>query len=62
MTSYVAEHGASPEVVAAAAVHGYTTAFYWSAAIFALGAVVCGVVFRAGAPQVAPAAEPALAH
>ena len=49
---------------AAAAVHGYTTAFYWSAAIFALGAVVSAVVFRAGVPAVAtaPGAEPVMAH
>jgi MFS family permease len=64
VTSYVAERGASPDVAAAAAVHGYTTAFYWSAAIFALGAIVSGLVFRAGAPVVAtaPGAEPVLAH
>ena len=60
MTSYMAENG--PDAAAAAAVHGYTTAFYWSAAIFALGAVVSGIVFRAGAPAVAPAAEPVMAH
>jgi len=59
-SSYVAENG--PNAAAAAAVHGYTTAFYWSAAIFALGAVVSAIVLRAGAPAVAPAAEPAMAH
>ena len=67
VTSYVAERGASPDVLAAAAaVHGYTTAFYWSAAIFALGAIVSAIVFRSGAPATAPAtapsAEPVLAH
>jgi Na+/melibiose symporter-like transporter len=61
VTSYMADHG--PDAAAAAAVHGYTTAFYWSAAIFALGAVVSALVFRAGAPAVAPAgAEPVMAH
>ena len=51
-------------MAAAAAVHGYTTAFYWSAAIFALGAILSGIVLRSGAPQVAtaPAGEPVLAH
>jgi Major Facilitator Superfamily len=47
---------------ATAAVHGYTTAFWWSAAIFAAGAIVCGLLIRSGTPQVAPAAEPVLAH
>ena len=42
--------------------HGYTTAFWCSSAVFAVGAVVCGLVFRSGAPQLACAAEPALAH
>ncbi len=62
VTSFVAERGASPDVVAAAAVHGYTTAFYWSAAIFAVGALVSALVFRPGVPKVAPGLEPALAH
>jgi len=59
VSNYVAEHGASP----AAAVHGYTTAFWVSAAIFAVGAVIAGVVLRSGAPQPAPAPvlEPATA-
>jgi EmrB/QacA subfamily drug resistance transporter len=57
-TSFVATHGPSPE----AAIHGYTTAFWWSAAIFAFGAVVCGLLLRAGARQVDPAAELVLAH
>jgi hypothetical protein len=33
---------------ALALVHGYTTAFWWSAAIFACGAVVAAVLFRRG--------------
>ncbi len=62
VTSFVAERGASPDVAAAAAVHGYTTAFYWSAAIFAAGALVSALVFRGGVPKVAPGLEPAMAH
>jgi hypothetical protein len=42
--------------------HGYTTAFWCSSAVFLVGAIVCGIVFRSGVPQVAMAAEPALAH
>jgi hypothetical protein len=30
--------------------------------VFVVGAVVCGLVFRSGAPQLALAAEPAMAH
>src|SRR5258708_5710872 len=33
---------------ATAAVHGYTTAFWWTAGIFAIGAVVCGSLLRRG--------------
>ena len=39
--------------MAAAAVHGYTTAFYWSAAIFAVGAILSALVLRGGVPQLA---------
>jgi uncharacterized membrane protein YccC len=62
VTGYITDHG--PQTAAAAAVHGYTTAFYWSAAIFALGAIASGIVLRSGVPQTAaaPAAEPVLAH
>ena len=34
--------------LAAAAVHGYTTAFWWTAGIFVAGAVVCGSLLRWG--------------
>jgi EmrB/QacA subfamily drug resistance transporter len=63
VTSYAASHAPpGPLVQAQAAMHGYTTAFWCSAAVFAVGAVVCGLVFRPGAPQLAGAAEPAFAH
>lgn len=54
--------GATPGVVVQAAVHGYTTAFYWSAAIFAVAAVICTALLRSGAHEADPAAEPVLAH
>jgi hypothetical protein len=47
---------------AAAAVHGYTTGFWWTAAFFAAGAIICGSVMRPGplARQAAPSvSEPA---
>jgi EmrB/QacA subfamily drug resistance transporter len=47
-------------LAALAQVHGYTTAFWWAAAIFAGGAVVAGLLFRRGAPaQLAQPAQPA---
>jgi hypothetical protein len=48
--------------MAQAAVHGYTTAFLVSAAIFATGAVICGAMLRPGVAQADPAAEPVFAH
>jgi hypothetical protein len=62
VTSYATSHPRGPGLAAQAAVHGYTTAFWCSAAVFVVGAIVCGLVFRTGVPQGALAAEPALAH
>ncbi len=60
VASFVASSPKSPALAAQAAVHGYTTAFGWSAAIFAVGAIVCGSLLRAGADakQSAPVGEP----
>ena len=55
-TGYI-DHGP-----AAAAVHGYTTAFWWAAAIFAIGAVVCGLLLKPGVPEAAGAGELVMAH
>jgi EmrB/QacA subfamily drug resistance transporter len=60
--SYLAGARPSAALIAHATVHGYTTAFAWSAALFAIGAILAAVVFRRGAPQAAPAAEPVFAH
>jgi EmrB/QacA subfamily drug resistance transporter len=75
VTSFIASHHAaaarpSPQAVAAlraaAAVHGYTTAFWWTAGIFAGGAIVCGLMFRWGPLSryagTAQAGEPTAAH
>jgi EmrB/QacA subfamily drug resistance transporter len=62
VTGYATSHARSPTLPLEAAMHGYTTAFWCSAAVFVVGAIVCGIVFRSGVPQVAMAAEPALAH
>jgi hypothetical protein len=44
--SYVAVHGKSAAVLVSASIHGYVTAFWWAAGIFALGAVLCGFLLR----------------
>jgi MFS family permease len=61
-TGYLAGKQPSPALATQAAVHGYTTAFWWSAAIFAVGAIVCGLLLRAGAPRFERSPEPVLAH
>ena len=58
MTHYGA---AGTHTAAQVAVHGYTTAFWISAAIFACGAVICGLILRPGRVTV-PTGELALAH
>ncbi|MBO2456312.1 MFS transporter [Actinomadura violacea] len=50
-TDYVAGHlhgRPTPQLLQVAAVHGYTTVFWWCAGIFAAGAVVCGTLLRRG--------------
>ncbi len=42
--SYALSHSHMPGVLGAAAVHGYTTAFWWAAGIFATGLLVAFVV------------------
>ncbi|CAM5264396.1 MFS transporter [Streptomyces canarius] len=46
-TDYLASHNSGlPSAVAAASVHGYTTAFAWAAGFFAVGLVATGLLFR----------------
>ena len=61
-TAFVQGKQPNPALAAQAAVHGYTTAFWVAAAVFAIGAVVCGTLFESGARQVAPGGAPVLAH
>jgi Na+/melibiose symporter-like transporter len=51
-TAYLSTHRGGD--VPAATVHGYTVAFWWSAAIFLLGALVCGFLLPSR-PRPAPA-------
>jgi len=55
-TSYLASHPHSQpaaQLIRLAAVHSYTTVFWWCAAIFTVGAIICGVLLRSG-PLPAP--------
>ncbi|NAZ87388.1 MFS transporter [Kineococcus indalonis] len=52
----------TPADVVQATLASYHTAFWWSAAIFAVGAVVAGLLLRPGVPQVDPDAAPVIAH
>ncbi|AMB60415.1 Puromycin resistance protein pur8 [Microterricola viridarii] len=46
-TSYVSAHlPASPEVIAEAALHSYSVAYWWAAGFFAFGAVLSALLFR----------------
>jgi EmrB/QacA subfamily drug resistance transporter len=66
LTGYVTSAHARPTslLLAHAAVHGYVTAFAWAGAVFAIGAVVAGLLFEPGtkALEVEPGTAPALAH
>ncbi len=63
-TTSALDAGGAPTraAVAQAAVHGYTTAFYWSAAIFAVAAVLCTALLRSGVHEPAAVGTPVLAH
>lgn len=58
---FLADAGGNPSALAGASVHGFTTAFWWSAGIFAAGALVTRLVVRPGVPR-AVVGESALAH
>jgi EmrB/QacA subfamily drug resistance transporter len=61
---YGAAHRPTADLVAQAAVHGYTTAFTWSAGIFAVGALASWLLLPSGTPELEPdaRAELVLAH
>lgn len=62
-TRYLTSHGHTGASVALGSVHGYIVAFECSAAIFVIGAVICGLLLPAGRPAPAGGAgAPAMAH
>ena len=63
-TNFAAGQRPSAELLEQAAIHGYTTAFTWSAAIFAIGGLISWALLSSGAPELDPdaPAELAFAH
>jgi MFS family permease len=59
-SSYASSHARSPGRTASAVVHGYTTAFYGAAILFAIGFLVAALVLPGGIQtQQQPRGEPA---
>ena len=61
-TSDLAGRATDPAALAHAAVHGYTVAFWWAAAIFAVGAVLCTALLTSRSREAAVSGELALAQ
>ena len=58
-SSYVSTHSRTPTLLGDASVHGYTTAFWFAAGLFAIGVLVAALVLpRTIKPAPAPAAGP----
>ncbi len=62
VTSYTVSHLHSAGLADAAAVHGYTTAFWWAAGIFALGFLLAIVILPGRAKPRVPTVKAALAR
>src|SRR6201996_3407508 len=58
--NYAASHRTLPDVQGAAMVHGYTTAFWWSVGIFAVGLAVGVLVLPRRTPPAQPAGDPSI--
>ncbi len=59
--AYAANHAPSSGLHEAAMIHGYTTAFWWAAGIFALGLIAAVTILPTKLRAPAPSAEVALA-
>ncbi|HUA44298.1 MAG TPA: MFS transporter [Solirubrobacteraceae bacterium] len=62
VASYAARHLRTPDLVNAAAVHGYTTAFWWAVGIFVLAFVLAMVILPGRARARVPTLRAALAR
>ena len=54
--SYASTHATGPGLANAAAIHGYTTAFWWAAGIFGVGLLLALLIPPAGSASRAPLA------
>jgi MFS family permease len=61
VSSYLHTHAPGPQLTSAAAVHGYTTAFWVTAAIFTAGAILIGSLVPSIKPR-ATTAKPTPTH
>jgi EmrB/QacA subfamily drug resistance transporter len=50
-TSYLSSHRPGKAALAQAQLHSYSTAYWWSAGLFAVGTVLALVMFRSGKPE-----------
>jgi EmrB/QacA subfamily drug resistance transporter len=64
VTDFVTDRGPAPEVLRHAAIEGYTTAFWWAAGLYIVGALICGALLRPGTRPAMThgAAQPSAAH
>jgi hypothetical protein len=56
-THYLARKRPTPGVLTHAAVHGYTTGFWWAGAFFVAGALITVLLLHGPAPRPAPRTE-----
>jgi MFS family permease len=61
-TNYLTTHSGEPDAIVRSLLRSYDTAYWWSAGIFAAGAILCGLLLRRGVPEQDPDAEPVLMH
>jgi EmrB/QacA subfamily drug resistance transporter len=61
-TAYLVTRPHTASASAHAAVHGYTTAFWWAAGIFFAGAILSALVLKPGVQQTSLRPGPALTH
>ncbi|MYV46034.1 hypothetical protein [Streptomyces sp. SID2888] len=59
-SGYLASHPKVPDAAAQASVHGNTVAFWVTVAVFALGALTCGLLVRPGRQPESTESESAL--
>ncbi|WP_210491704.1 MFS transporter [Patulibacter sp. SYSU D01012] len=63
VTSFTESNRAlGPKLAVEGPMHGYITAFWWAAAIIAVGAVIVGLLLRSGVVERDADAEPVMAH